>query len=186
VPPAGEPTTLLALLKAVLAAVRAPGFASEVPPMLLRLAGEIVARGALFRITKAGICGVSQFGMEQNGGNPDDTVKKVVIPLNQPSLLNDVVSSRQTYRGKLPQTAWNEFLIKKLGGPPPEDVVVIPLVVDGSAAMVFYGDGGPGNDPIREVEALEVFMNQVGLAIEKEELAKRVEAAEPGGKRTGR
>ncbi len=186
---AQQPTSILGLLKAVLAGVRSPGFITEVPSTLMRLAAEIVSRGVLFRITKAGICGVSQFGMDPNGGNPDDTVKKVVIPLNQPSLLTEVVGSGQTYQGKLQQTAWNEFLVKKLGGQAPQDVVAVPLVVGGDVAMIFYGDNGGKNKPIHDVEGLELFMSQVGLALEREDLTRRLESLEQGGqgaKRPGR
>jgi hypothetical protein len=188
--PAGEATgqsrSILALLKALLAGVRAPNFASEVPPTMMRLGAEVVERGVLFRLTKAGICAVSQFGMETNGGGNEDTVKKIVIPLNQPSLLTEVTSSRQTYRGQLQTTAWNDFLIKKLGGPAPKEVIAVPLIVDGNVAMIFYGDDGGKSRPIGEVEGLEVFMSQVGLAIEKEDLAKKVESLEQGGGPAGR
>jgi hypothetical protein len=184
---AGQSRSILALLKALLAGVRAPNFASEVPPTMMRLGAEVVERGVLFRLTKAGICAVSQFGMETNGGGNEDTVKKIVIPLNQPSLLTEVTSSRQTYRGQLQTTAWNDFLIKKLGGPAPKEVIAVPLIVDGNVAMIFYGDDGGKSRPIGEVEGLEVFMSQVGLAIEKEDLAKKVESLEQGGgRRPGR
>jgi hypothetical protein len=140
----------------------------------------------LFRLTKAGICAVTQFGMETNGGQNDDTVRKIVIPLNQPSLLTEVNTSRQTYRGRLQPTAWNDFLVKKLGGPAPQEVIAVPLIVDGNVAMIFYGDDGGKSRPIGEVEGLEVFMSQVGLAIEKEDLAKKVESLEQNTKRPGR
>jgi hypothetical protein len=188
--PAAEPgqqgRSILGLLKAVLAGVRSPSFASEVPPTLMRLAAEIVERGVLFRLTKAGICGMTQFGMAVNGGQPDETVKKIVIPLNQPSVLSDVNTSRQTYRGRLPQTAWNEFLVKKLGGPAPREVVAVPLVVDGEVAMIFYGDDGAKERAIRDAEGLELFMLQAGLALEKDNLLRKVESLEQNVRRPGR
>ena len=175
---------ILGPLKAVLAGIRSPGFASELTLSLMRFAAEIVNRGVLFCMTKDGIRGMGQFGIEMNGAHPDELVRKIMIPLNQPSLLSEVNATRQTYRGKLQKTAWNEYLVKQLGGSIPQEVIAVPMIVSGRVVMIFYGDDLPKNRPIREIEGLELFMIHAGLAMEKNLLEKKIEAMEQRGQDT--
>ncbi len=165
-------------LKALLTGIRSPAFASEVTLTLMRFAAEIVNRGILFCLTKDGIRGMGQFGLEMNGAQPAEVVKKIMIPLDQPSLLAEVSSTRQTYRGKLQKTAWNEYLVKQLGGLVPQEVIAVPMIVDGRVVMIFYGDDLPMNRPIREIEDLELFMIHAGLAVEKNILEKKMRSLE--------
>ncbi len=180
-PPAQKRQNLSAL-KALLSGIRSPAFASEVALTLMRFAAEIVNRGVLFYLTKNGIKGMGQFGLEINGTHPDEVVKKIMIPLDQPSLLTEVSSTRQTYRGKLQKTAWNEYLVKQLGGSVPQEVIAVPMIVDGRVVMIFYGDDLPKNRPIREIEDLELLMIHAGLAVEKNILEKKMRSLEQSTK----
>ena len=55
-----------------------------------------------------------------------------------------------------------------------DQVLAIPLIVDGKVALVVYGDNVPERKPIRGVDTLEIFMNQAGMALEKALLEKRL------------
>jgi hypothetical protein len=174
----------LSPLKAILSGIRSPAFASELTLTLMRFAADIVNRGVLFCLTKDGIRGIGQFGLEMNGTHPDELVRKIMIPPNQPSLLAEVTATRQTYRGKLQKTTWNEYLVKQLGGSVPEEVIAVPMIVDGRVVMIFYGDDLPKNRPIREIEDLELFMIHAGLAMEKNILEKRIKSFEQKSQET--
>jgi len=56
----------------------------------------------------------------------------------------------------------------------PDQVLVIPLVVDGKVALLVYGDNLPERRKIRDVDTLEIFMNQAGMALEKALLEKKL------------
>jgi len=165
-------------LKAVLSGIRSPTFASEVTLTLMRFAAEIVNRGVLFCLTKDGIRGMGQFGININGGHPDELVRRMLVPVNQPSILAEVNATRKTFRGKLQKTAWNDYLVKQLGGSVPQEVIAVPMIVSGRVVMIFYGDDLPKNRPIREVEGLELVMIHAGLAMEKNILEKKIESLE--------
>jgi hypothetical protein len=181
-PPAQSKQTL-SPLKAILSGIRSPAFANEVTLTLMRFAADIVNRGVLFCLTKDGIRGMGQFGLEMNGINPDELVRKIMIPPNQPSILAEVIATRQTYRGKFQKTAWNEYLVRQLGGSLPQEVIAVPMIVDGRVVMIFYGDDLPKNRPIREIEDLELFMIHAGLAMEKSILEKKIRSFEQSPKR---
>jgi len=172
-------------LKALFAGIRSPAFANELTLTLLRFAAEIVNRGVLFYPTKEGMRGMGQFGIETNGTPPDELVRKLIIPLDQPSLLAEVHATRQTYRGKLQKTAWNEHLVKELGGAVPPESIAIPMIVDGRVVLIFYGDDMPESRPIGEIEDLELFMIHAGLAMEKSLLEKKLQSLEQRVQRAG-
>jgi hypothetical protein len=189
VEPASHNKEILTTLKSVLTGMRSPSFAAEITLTLMRYAAESVSRGILFALTKEGIIGIGQFGMSLNGTSPDERVRRIKIPSDQPSVLTEVIGTKQTYRGKLRETSWNEYLVAQLGGSVPQEVIAVPMIVNDTVVVIFYGDNCPTNRPIGEIEGLELFMIQAGLAMEKTLLEKRIEAFEQrlrGGPRPSR
>jgi hypothetical protein len=176
-PPSRTKETL-ATLKAVLTGMRSPSFAAEITLTLMRYAAESVSRGVLFALTKEGIIGIGQFGMSLNGTSPDERVRRIMIPADQPSVFSEVIDTKQTYRGKLREASWNEYLVAQLGGSVPHEVIAVPMIVNDTVVVIFYGDNLPTNRPIGDIEGLELFMIQAGLAMEKTLLEKRIEAFE--------
>ena len=45
--------------------------------------------------------------------------------------------------------------------------MVIPMIVAGTVAIVFYGDNLPDNRPIGPVDNLEFMMAEAGVALER-------------------
>ncbi len=69
-------------------------------------------------------------------------------------------------------------LLKLLGGPAPNEVVAIPIVVDGMIAAVFYGDNVPGGEPIGSIRGIELLMIEAGLAMERRLLQAKLQRVE--------
>lgn len=177
--PEGSPAPLppkrtLSALKAVLSEIRSPSFTGEITLTIMRYAAEIVNRGVLFVLRKDGIAGMGQFGIDLRGTSADERVRNIKIPLDQPSVLAEVIERRQTYHGKLEKTFWNDYLVEQLGGSVPEEVVAVPMIISGTVVVIFYGDNLPKNRPIGEIEGLELLMMQAGLAMEKSLLEMKI------------
>jgi Domain of unknown function (DUF4388) len=169
-----EPRRDLAALKSMFDELRFPTATAEVTLLILRYASEVVNRAILFMVKKNEVRGLGQFGIELKGKSADQVVRNIKIPLNKPSLFLTVIDSRRSYVGELEQNECNAFLTSELGGILPVSVLAIPLIVDGKIALVVYGDNLPDHKPIRGVDALEIFMNQAGMALEKTLLEKRI------------
>ncbi len=169
-----EPRRDLAALKSMFDELRFPTATAEVTLLILRYASEVVNRAILFMVKKNEVRGLGQFGIELKGKSADQVVRNIKIPLNKPSLFLTVIDSRRSYVGELEQNECNAFLTSELGGTLPVSVLAIPLIVDGKIALVVYGDNLPDHKPIRGVDALEIFMNQAGMALEKTLLEKRI------------
>jgi len=169
-----EPRHDLAALKSMFDELRFPTATAEITLLILRYASEVVNRAVLFMVKKNEVRGLGQFGIELKGKSADQVVRNVKIPLNKPSLFLTVINSRHSYVGELEQNECNTHLTTELGGSLPDAVLAIPLIVDGKIALVVYGDNLPARRPIRGVDALEIFMNQAGMALEKTLLEKRI------------
>jgi len=164
----------LMTLRSMFDELRFPTATAEVTLLILRYASEVVNRAILFMVKKDEVRGLGQFGIELKGVSADQVVRNIKIPLDQPSLFMTVIESRRSYLGPLKSNEYNDYFANALGGVRPGVVFAIPLVVDGKVALVVYGDNEPDQQPIRNVDTLEIFMNQAGMALEKALLQKRI------------
>jgi hypothetical protein len=162
-----------------MAEVRSPAFTGEISLQLLRYAAQTLRRGVLFSLGKDHARGLGQFGVDGEVElSGDDLVRHLEVPLREPSVLSEVADSQEIFRGRPERTAGNDRLAEALGGVLPREVVVIPIVVNGTAAFALYGDNVPDQQPIGSTEALEVLMIEAGLAIEKAVLEARLDQIE--------
>ncbi|HUL00163.1 MAG TPA: DUF4388 domain-containing protein [Nitrospirota bacterium] len=161
-------------LKSMFDELRFPTATAEVTLLILRYASEVVNRAILFMVKKDEVRGLGQFGMELRGRSADHVVRNIKIPLNQPSLFLNVIRNRTSYIGPLEKNQANDYLSNELGGVMADQILAVPLIVDGKVALVVYGDNVPERKPIRGVDTLEIFMNQAGMALEKALLERRL------------
>jgi hypothetical protein len=171
---AGEDRKTLSSLKAMVTELRFPSATSEITLLILRYASDVISRGILFMVKKNEIVGLGQFGIETKGESPDQKVRNIRIPLNELSVFTMVLETRQTYKGALEENKWNDYLINEIGGTAPLEMLVIPLVSESKVIAILYGDNLPEMKPIDDIEGLEIFINQAGLAIEKALLERRI------------
>ncbi len=164
----------IATLKSMFDELRFPTATAEVTLLILRYASEVVNRAILFMVKKDEVRGLGQFGIELKGRSADQVIRTIKIPLNKPSLFLSVIESRRSYLGPLESDECNNYLVNELGGVSPGSVLAIPLIVDGKIALIVYGDNLPEHKPIVGMDALEIFMNQAGMALEKALLEKKI------------
>jgi hypothetical protein len=174
-PPSGaleEPSTEAAAAQS-LAELRAPALRGETTLGLMRSAAQVVSRGLLLAVRGDEAQGVGQFGMPAEAAS-EGPAKRVRIPLGIPSVLADVVQRKESYLGPLDGATGNEALLERLGGARPTAVLVVPMVVAGSVAMLFYGDNAPDGRTIGPVEGLKRLILEASLAMEKAALEERL------------
>ena len=150
---------------------RAPALRGETTLSLMRQAAQVVSRGLLLAVRGNEARGVGQFGIPIDGGEVG--VRRLRIPLDPPSVLADVVHRKETYLGPLDDAAGNAALLEQVGGGWPGAVLVVPMVVAGSVAMLFYGDNAADGRPIGATEDLARRFLEASLAMEREALEER-------------
>jgi Domain of unknown function (DUF4388) len=147
--------------------VPTPLLTAEITLRLMSYAAQIMSRGVLFHVTGQKARGMGQFGVSVPGRSANEQVKETIVPLSEASLLKDVVQRGETYRGPLARTRWNAYLVERLGGLEPPEVVAVPLRVGGHVQVVLYGDNMPEARPIGPVDALEFMVAEAAAALER-------------------
>jgi hypothetical protein len=153
--------------------LRAPALRGETTLNLMRQAALVVSRGVLLAVRGDEVQGVGQFGFPADGPS-EGSAKKIRLPLDVPSVLADAVLSKEPYVGPLHAGEGNETLVERLGGPRPSAVLVVPMVVAGSVAMLFYGDNATDGQPIGATDPLTRLILEASLAMEKTALEERM------------
>lgn len=98
-------------------------------------------------------------------------VKNLSIPLK--GFFREIISSSIPFKG-LPEEDENFlFLLEKLGGQRPTEVFFAPIISGGKVIALFYGDNLPDKEPIRDTDALEIFLTQAGITMERLLLEKK-------------
>ena len=182
IPDDGRAPTL-ASLKSLMAELRSPTFTGELTSRLLHFAATLVRRAVFFSLGRDGIRGMGQVGVEIDGKSGDDSVRSIRLPLDEPSVLADVVERRETYHGQMGYGRCDDQLIQHLGGEAPFEVVVVPMLVNNQVVGLLYGDNPVADGPIGSVDGLELLMLEAGLAMEKTALEIRLRSLQ---ERTGK
>jgi hypothetical protein len=163
-PPRGTPRISLATIASE---APSPPFTAEITVRLMRGAAQVLKRGVLFLVRPEEVRGMGQFGIDLPGRFAAEAVRDTAIPLSEPSVFRHVVEQRETYRGLLPPTPWNQHLVERLGGMRPPEVAVVPMVVAGTVRLVFYGDNLPDSREVGPLDGLEHAVAEAGLAMER-------------------
>lgn len=162
-------------LKAMFEELRFPSATAEITLLVLRYASEIVNRAVLFMVTRDDIKGLGQFGIDLGPDkSADQRVRDIHIPTSEPSIFSKVVADMRSVIGKYEGTAWDEYLIKEMGGTEPNEYFLVPLVSNNRVAAMLYGDNLPEDKPIPNITGLEIFVHQAGLAMEKALLERKL------------
>jgi hypothetical protein len=141
-----------------MADISSPTLTGEATLGFIRHAATRVRRGVLFIPGSHSFAGMAEFGIDIAGGRVEEHVRRLAIPRDHPSILSDVTSKRGTYRGLLPHSFWNDYLVKELGGRLPREVIVVPAVVGGDVMAIFYGDNLPSETAIGPMGDVEMAL----------------------------
>jgi len=171
------------LLCSMLAEMKQHSFEAEISLMIMRYASELAARGILFMVKDAKLCGLGQFGLNHStdGKSADEMVRELCLPLEADGVFARVVRTGEPFIGAMPDTYWFAELLSRVGGFGHElTLFVLPLTCNESSVYVIYGDNYPGNSEIAGLGELVALATQASLALERIALQRRVMELEAG------
>jgi CheY-like chemotaxis protein len=172
------PSRGINMLKTMISELNDPASSGQITLLILRFAAELMNRSVIFLVARNQLAGLGQFGMVMEDRDPQKQVRKIRIPLNQPSIFREAIQKRMPLKKKLKNTKWHEYLVEQLGGSEPSEVFVAPIIAGGKIAAILYGDNAPDDEKIGDTESLEIFLAQAGLAMEKALLERRLREME--------
>lgn len=162
----------LTILKSMIAELSQVTSGNEIILLILRLASEIMPRGILFAIKSEAMHGLGQFGLEKFISQPLKVVKSLALPIN--GFFKNIIDAGIPYKSSPPEDEIFSNLLEKLGNQKPTEIFLAPIISGGKTVALFYGDNLPDCEPIRDTDALEIFLSQAGITMERLLLEKKI------------
>jgi len=167
-PPAASTiaSTDLARLRDASSRMRERARQGEVLSNVLSFAAQSFSRVALFMLREDSLVGIAQSGLGKAGG-PDDTgLRDVHLPARDSSWVRRVLDTLQPVRGR-PVDDGDHRLCVMLGNEAPPEAFVAPIESASRVVAVLYADNLPSRLLLPDTGALEVVLNEAGLALER-------------------
>ncbi len=161
----------LTILKSMIAELGQVSSGNEIILLILRLASEIMPRGVIFAIKSDSLQGLGQFGLDKFIDQPLKVVKNLSLPLR--GFFREIINSSTPFKGLPIEDENFLLLLEKLGGQKPTEIFFAPIISAGKVIALLYGDNLPDKEPIRDTDALEIFLTQAGITMERLLLEKK-------------
>ncbi len=174
-PPAEDAARPFEFLKRRLVELRQGGDANHIAVLVMKVAREFFERAVLFVVKNDEARGLGGFGLAPREETLNLLARQVTIPLAERSVFQDVARSRRAFAGPPPPDRWLGHLLGRIGRFQSHDIAILPLVAHRETIAVLFGDNPEtGRDPAG-LEALEVFVQQAGIALENVFLQRKLE-----------
>jgi len=158
--------------------LRQEGDANQIAVLVMRAAREFFERSILFLVKNDEARGLGGFGLAPREETLNLLARQVAIPLGEESVFRDVARERRAYGGPPPPDRWLGHLMGRIGRFQSKGLVLMPLVAHRETIALLFGDNPEtGRDPAG-LEALEVFVQQAGTALENVFLQRKLQAIE--------
>ena len=134
---------------------------SEMAASILDGANRLVRRAVLFLVYPNALSVVGAFDSENTVASLAMAGRRIERLEGEESAISWVVAEGRSYRGRLKDGEGNRSLKELLGNEVPNEVIVIPVIVDDKVAAVLYGDNGSDESAIGQIGDLERVVARV-------------------------
>jgi CheY-like chemotaxis protein len=165
-------------LKRRLVELREGGDANEIATLVMKVAREFFERALLFLVKNEEARGLGGFGLAPRDETLNLLARQLTIPLGEPSLFRQVAHDRRAFNGQPPSDRWLGHVLGRIGRFQSHGVALLPLVAHRETIAIVFGDNPESGREPGNLEPLEVFVQQAGIALENVFLQKKLQAAE--------
>jgi GAF domain-containing protein len=166
-------------LKRRLVELRQGGDANEIAALVMKVAREFFERALLFVVRNEEARGLGGFGLAPREETLNLLARQITIALREPSVFRDVAQGRRAYCGEAPPSDhWLSHLMGRIGRFQSRGVAVLPLVTHRETIALLVGDNPETGREPAGLEALEVFLQQAGIALENVFLHRKLQTIE--------
>ena len=153
--------------------LRRPQDAAQISALVMNMARDFFERAALFIVKDDELRGLGGFGPAAE----DDiilVIRETLIPLGEPSIFQEVVASGRPHSGPLAPGRLETAFLDTLGRYASSEAAILPLVTNRETIALLYGDNPNTGAEMRQLDALEVFLSQAGIALENAFLQRKI------------
>jgi hypothetical protein len=153
---------------------------TQISLMVMKTAREFFERGILLLIKDAEARGLAGFGPAPRGENINLAVREIAIPLSESSPFADAITRRKPLIGVEPNGKWMANLYGKIGKFRAVNGAILPLLAHREVIALLYGDNPETGREVKRADALALFVDQAGVALENLFLQRKVHSLESG------
>lgn len=175
-----EASREIVVLQARLDELRLQSDPTQISLMVMKTAREFFERGVLLLIKDSEARGLAAFGPAPKGENINLAVRDIIIPLSEPSPFADAITRRKPQIGVAPEGRWMAYFYGKVGRFRATNGGLLPLLAHREVIALLYGDNPETGREVKRVDALALFVDQAGLALENLFLQRKLRNLEDG------
>jgi hypothetical protein len=170
----GDNKAGVARLRRVFGDLRSGLISATVALNLMHIISESVERAVLFLVKRDHLMALGAFGVDPSGRPLAERTRAFRLPLEGDSALIRSLETGETLTLAFEDALLPENFEKMLGRPRTGQVVVFPVLGSQRVISVIYADNGDREQPIEDIEILELATAQVGMAFENELLRRQI------------
>lgn len=165
----------VARLRRVYGDLRSGLISATVALNLMHIISESVERAVLFLVRRDHLVALGAFGAAADGRPLAERTRGRNLPLDVDSALSRAYESGEVQNVTFEGATLPDELRLLLGPPRAGQVVVFPVLGAQRVISVIYADNGDRNQPIEDIDILELATAQVGMAFENELLRRQIQ-----------
>ncbi len=164
----------VARLRRVFGDLRSGLISATVALNLMHIISESVERAVLFLVKRDQLVALGAFGSDREGRPLAEVTRGIKLPLSPENALTRSLESGDVQSVDFDQAELPEPLRSLVGRPRTGQVVVFPVLGAQRVISVIYTDNGEREQPIEDIDILELATAQVGMAFENELLRRQI------------
>jgi CheY-like chemotaxis protein len=155
---------------------------TQISLLVMKTAREFFERGVLMLLKDAEARGLAGFGTAPRGENINLLVRDIAVPLSEASAFADVATRRKPLLNVTADDGkWMAHFYGKVGRFRASNAAILPLLAHREVIALLFGDNPETGREIKRLDALTLFIDQAGLALENLFLQRKIRSLEGAG-----
>ncbi|HEV8577497.1 MAG TPA: DUF4388 domain-containing protein [Thermoanaerobaculia bacterium] len=164
----------VARLRRVFGDLRSGLISATVALNLMHIISESVERAVLFLVKRDHLVALGAFGSDSAGRPLAEVTRGVKVSLGLDSALARSLDTGEVQNVTFDDADLPEPFRSMVGRPRSDQVVIFPVLGSQRVISVIYTDNGDSEEPIEDIDILELATAQVGMAFENELLRRQI------------
>jgi len=167
----------VARLRRVFGDLRSGLISATVALNLMHIISESVERAVLFLVKRDALMSLGAFGMGADGRPLAELTRGLTVGLEDENALTWGLDQGEAHTYTFEEALLPDDFVELVGSPQNSQVVIFPVLGAQRVISIIYTDNGEREEPIEDIDILELATAQVGMAFENELLRRRISQA---------